>query len=179
MAPSLARNFVGFAGSMLAFGFLAGCSHVENQWREDGPSFGADLRTPTEIEIRDENEPSIIRRRAWESYALMTADGRVSHFPLHFEDPFEDRGADALCPTSDEYKLRATDIVAVPWSYGRYWLNILGYPVSLVVTPPWTLMESDGELSRQALGYDHDATRADPREALPVPPGLVRTGGGK
>jgi hypothetical protein len=33
-------------------------------------------------------------------------------------------------------------------------------PVSAVVTPPCMLMESDGQLSRQALGYDHDATRA-------------------
>jgi hypothetical protein len=33
-------------------------------------------------------------------------------------------------------------------------------PVSLIVTPPWTVMESDGELSEQALGYDHDAQPA-------------------
>lgn len=30
-------------------------------------------------------------------------------------------------------------------------------PASAVVTPPWTVMVSDGQISRQLLGYDHDA----------------------
>lgn len=165
----------------VALGALAsvGCSHVENQFREDGPSFGADWRSPTEIDVRDNYEPSIVRRRAWEPLAVSVEDGRVSHFPLHFEDPFEDKGAEAFGPTSDEYKWRCSDIVAAPWTYARHWLNIVAYPVSLVVTPPWTLMESDGQLSKQALGYDHDAARANEREALAVPPGMGRSDGGQ
>jgi hypothetical protein len=45
----------------------------------------------------------------------------------------------------------------MPYGFGRFILNTMGWPVSCVVTPVWTVMGSDGVLSRQALGYDHDA----------------------
>ncbi|QOJ14945.1 MAG: hypothetical protein HRU75_09940 [Planctomycetia bacterium] len=156
-----------------AIAAAAGCSHVENQWREDGPSVYAAWESPTEAELRAGGDPAAPRARDWPALVTHAADGRVSHFPLHFEDPLEDRGVEALS-SREEYALGWEDLVAAPWSYGRHWLNIAAYPVSLIVTPPWTLMESDGRLSRQALGYDHDATRADPWEARVPPPGLAR-----
>jgi hypothetical protein len=44
----------------------------------------------------------------------------------------------------------------------------MAWPVSAVVTPPFTLMGSDGVLSRQALGYDHDAERRPSGVAPPT-----------
>lgn len=176
---------------------LGGCHALENQFREDGPAARSDWRTPTEIEIREEYAPAPQEQRGWEPLAVAPADGRVTHFPLHFEDPFEDKGPGDplysydLCAPDEvfeangchygrwyprgrqEYRLGWEDVLAGFYSPARYGLNLVAYPVSLVVTPPWTLMESDGRISRQALGYDHDATRADPSEALPVPPGMA------
>jgi hypothetical protein len=60
--------------------------------------------------------------------------------------------------------------VAAPYSYGRYYLNLVALPVSAVVTPPWTAMESDGRLSEQLLGYDHDATPLSRRIQPPPQP---------
>jgi hypothetical protein len=85
------------------------------------------------------------------------------HGPLYFEDPFEDKG------TTYEHRLGWEDWFAMPYSYARYTLNWLALPVSMIVTPPWTAMESDGRLSKQLLGYDHDAV-PQARGVEPVEP---------
>lgn len=40
-------------------------------------------------------------------------------------------------------------------------INIITNTTIAAVTPLWALMESDGNLSKQLFGYDHDATRAE------------------
>jgi len=149
--------------SILHFSFciLFGCAHVPNQWREDGPSVDAKLESPSESDIRANYEPAELRHRDWETVTVSAASGAVTHWPLYFEDPFEDKGHGR-----SDYRLGWEDYVAMPYGYARYTLNWLFFPVSTITTPPWTLMESDGVLSRQALGYDHDATRA----GEPAPP---------
>lgn len=135
---------------------VAGCAHVPNQWREDGPSVSAEWDSPTAADVYARFEPAPPRYRDWEVASVATENGAVTHWPLYFEDPFEDKGAGR-----SEYRLGWEDYLAMPYCYSRYTLNWLLLPVSAIVTPPWTLMESDGVLSRQALGYDHDATRAE------------------
>jgi hypothetical protein len=144
----------------LAFCMVAGCAHVPNQWREDGPSAGADLQSPTVADIRTRYEPAELRRRDWEPRTVSAESGAVTHWPLYFEDPFEDKGHGR-----SDYRLGWEDYVAMPYGYARYTLNWLLFPASVIVTPPWTPMESDGILSRQALGYDHDAAPADQEES--------------
>ena len=142
---------------ILHFSFctLFGCSHVPNQWREDGPSVDAKLESPSESDIRANYEPAQQRQRDWQPVTVSAESGAVTHWPLYFEDPFEDKGHGR-----SDYRLGWEDYVAMPYCYARYTLNWLMFPASAVITPGWLLMESDGVLSEQALGYDHDAAPA-------------------
>ena len=153
--------------SLFAVLLVVGCAHVPNQWREDGPATTAEWDSPTSKDLKAKHAPTPQRHRDWEQAALAAESGVVTHWPLYFEDPFEDKGPGR--EGLDKYHIGWEDYVALPYSYARYTLNWLLWPVSAVVTPPWTLMESDGELSRQALGYDHDATRARPEVSAPAP----------
>jgi len=142
--------------------FLAGCAHVPNQWREDGPATTESWDSPTARDVMANHSPAAERHRAWDAVDTAPADGKITHWPLYIEDPFVDKGAGR--EGLDTYHIGWEDYVALPYCYARYTLNWLAMPVSAVVTPPWTLMESDGVLSKQALGYDHDATRAGTNE---------------
>jgi len=135
-----------------------GCAQVPNQWREDGPATTQEWESPTSKDLRARFAPAEPRCRQWEAITTAAESGAVTHWPLYFEDPFVDKGAGRR--GLDKYRLGWEDCVALPYCYARFTLNWLMFPVSAVVTPPWTLMASDGRLSRQALGYDHDATRA-------------------
>lgn len=145
-------------GPLLATLFLLGCAHVPNQWAEDGPATTEPWDSPTAKDVRAGHPPAPQRQRDWEASSIVAEPGDVTHWPLYFEDPFVDKGhgREGL----NTYRLGWEDYVALPYGYARFTLNWLMLPVSAAVTPPWVLMESDGRISRQALGYDHDATRA-------------------
>lgn len=142
--------------------FLPGCSQLINHWREDGPAVTRVWESSTEVDIRSHYAPAPQLTRNWPDSAVTAVNGAVTHWPLYFEDPFVDKGSgngpfDECGTGRDEYRIGWEDYVAMPYGYARHWANMLLLPVSAVVTPPWTVMESDGFLSRQALGYDHDA----------------------
>ncbi len=153
--------------SLLALLFLAGCAHVPNQWVEDGPATTAEWDSPTARDLRANYAPAEPRHRDWDAALAAAEPDAVTHWPLYFEDPFVDKGHGRK--GLNKYYIGWEDYVAMPYGYSRFTLNWLMFPVSAVVTPPWTLMESDGRISRQALGYDHDAARADSHRAEPPP----------
>ena len=130
----------------------AGCSQVPNQFREDGPSVGAALDTPTAADVLTRFQPAPQRHRDWEASFVLARSGAVTHWPLYFEDPFEDKGADRT-----GYRVGWEDYVAVPLCHVRHALNLVLMPISAAIPPPWTVMESDGVLSKRLLGFDHDA----------------------
>jgi hypothetical protein len=147
---------VGAIGVTLA----GGCARIPNLFREDGPAAREPLDSPTAAHVYASQEPVAIREREWSTAHLAPASGAVSHGPLYFEDPFEDKGAGR-----SDYRWGWEDYVAMPYGFFRYLLNGAALPVSLIVTPPWSEMESDGRVSRQLLGYDHDAEPAARRRA--------------
>lgn len=153
--------------SLTVLVMLAGCASVPNQWRDDGPAMQQDWMTPTEADVRARFEPSVTAQRDWPQAHVIIASGAVTHWPLYFEDPFVDKGSgngpfDEMGTGRNEYRVGWQDCVAPLYCYARYTMNWLALPFfSAPATPPWTLMESDGHLSKQALGYDHDAARAD------------------
>lgn len=138
------------AGALLAG---AGCAH--NYWAEDSPAAKSDWNSATMADVYARMTPSAARVRGWPEMKPGVESGTVRHTPLYFEDPFEDKGSGH--DGSDKYRIGWEDYVAMPYGLARHMLNWFGLPVSLVVTPPWMAMESDGRLSRQILGYDHDA----------------------
>ncbi|MFQ5805991.1 MAG: hypothetical protein ACE5I3_06030 [Phycisphaerae bacterium] len=155
-----------FLNSLFAILLLAGCAHVPNQWTEDGPATTAEWDSPTAKDLRANYAPGEQRHRDWDVAAFAAESGAVTHWPPYFEDPFADQGPGR--EGLNKYHIDWEDYVALPYGYARFTLNWLMLPASAVVTPPWTLMESDGRISRQALGYDHDATRADSVVSEPV-----------
>lgn len=128
-----------------------GCASVPNYYADDSPASIHILESPTSVDVAKRFERSEQRHRDWETRFAAPRPGRVVHWPLWFEDPFVDRGA------TYSNRLGWEDWAAAPYCYGRFLVNGVGLPVSMVMQPPWMLMESDGRLSRQVLGYDHDA----------------------
>lgn len=106
-----------------------------------------------EIAYQQEAHPEP-RQRDFAEAVVNTADGTVLHTPLYFEDSVEDKGS-----TDGKFAWTWDDFAFVPYWRARFALNAVMFPVSAIVTPPWTVMASDGELSKQALGYCHDAER--------------------
>lgn len=108
--------------------------------------------TPSEAGVRAANRPAHIRQREWPEATAHIEPSGVPHWPLWWEDPFEDKG-----DGNDTFCWTLADAVGLPYGMARFGLNTAGWPISAVVTPVWTPMVSDGGLSKQALGYDHDA----------------------
>lgn len=139
---------------------LAGCTHVPNQFVEDGPTTSGALESDAARDLYARYQPAPNRERGWTQTSTAAQSGTVYHWPLYTEDPFEDKGTDRP-DGPNKYHLGWEDYVAMPYGFSRWVLNVMAMPVSMAVQPPWKLMESDGVLSKQCLGYDHDATEAE------------------
>lgn len=132
-----------------------GCGRVHNHFAADSPAELHPNASPTSQRIRAERQPSAQRERGWELVSVEPVTSDVIHGPLYFENPLVDKGA------SYENRLGWEDFVAPPYDIARFTLNWMASPVSAIVTPPWQPMASDGKLSEQMLGLDHDAEISD------------------
>ena len=138
-----------------------GCTYVPNQFKEDGPSTTMNWDSPTATDLKAQYQLAQQQHRDWPSASVSAESGAVYHLPLYFEDPFVDKGDGRTDETDPHnvYRSGWEDDVAMPYGLARFTANWLLLPISAIVTTPWTVMESDGVLSRQLLGYDHDAAR--------------------
>lgn len=143
---------------LLAILVFSGCAQIPNQWVDDSPATKMNWETPTTEVIEAKYAPAGQLHLNWAAAQIAPASGVVTHWPLYFENPFVFKGAGRT--GFDKYRLGWEDFVAVFYNYPGLTLDFLALPVSLVATPPWMLMESDGQPSRQTFGYDYDATRA-------------------
>lgn len=132
---------------------LAGCHEIANPFADDLAPTDT-ITTPSVAGIESAEASRSLRARAFAKHTMEPADGTVTHWPLWYQDPFEDKGSE-----DGQFKLTEEDGIAVPYGLARFILNTMALPVSIAVQPPWKVMCSDGRLSRQALGYDHDAVR--------------------
>lgn len=134
---------------------LCGCQHVVNMYQDETIPSG-DITTPTAEAVARGARPTgaveHLRPGDWPEVEAVGHGGTVSHWPLWFEDPFEDQGSE-----DGRFAVTWEDYYAWPYSTGRWLVNFLALPGSIVVTPPFTIMSSDGVLSRQLIGYCHDA----------------------
>lgn len=133
---------------------VGGCALMVSPFSDEFASEAA-VTTPSVegVAAAEAGSPSDLRR-PYADMVARTEDGGVTHGPLYFEDPFEDKGSQDGC-----YKWTGEDYVYFLYSRARFLINGIFLPVSAIVTPPWTVMVSDGRLSPQALGLDHDAQR--------------------
>ncbi len=162
----------GLAGAVLLGLALWGCTYVPNQFKEDGPSGTMAWESPTEADLRARYAPAEQQQRGWAETPIAADSGAVPHPPLYFEDPFEDKGDGRTDETDPHnvYRSGWEDDVALFYDPARFGLNLVGLPVSAIVTPPWVVLESDGKVSKQILGYDHDAARTSHTLFEPGPP---------
>jgi len=105
-----------------------------------------------------------VRQRDYTPVELLAEPDEVTHLPLYFEDTFEDCGSD-----DGQFAWTGMDYWHLFYWRGRFLFDIVAFPVNAVVTPPWTVMESDGRLSRRVWGCDFDSKRsAEPAANEPV-----------
>ena len=150
---------------IVAVATSAGCQHAINPFHDE-PVADDLLTTPSAEGATAGESRMLVRQRPWEPTPVQFEFTGTDHWPLWWEDPFVDKG-----DGNDTFAWTCADYVAMPYGPGRFILNTIAWPVSAVVTPPGTRMSSDGRLSKQALGYDHDAQRAP---APPKPADLAR-----
>lgn len=181
-----AKNSATIVALTLATTLLAGCAYVPHWFREDGPSTQMEWDSPSAADIKATRQPAAPRERGGQQITLAPSDGATQHWPLYFEDPFVDKGHGRTDETHPRnvYHAGAEDYVALPYGPARFIGNLALLPVSAIVTPPVTVQESDGRLSRQLLGYDHDAESmgyiwTPPSELSPIVEDRVNAADGK
>ncbi len=150
-----------------------GCSQYAINMFADERVPREDMMTQSEREARAATAaPSPVRRIEGSPQEVVGESGEVVHWPLWFEDPFEDKGSD-----DGKFAWTWEDYFAIPYSAGRILVNLVGLPASMVVTPPGTPMVSDGVLSNQILGRNHDARPVGKGPASrPVSPAFAKSG---
>lgn len=126
----------------------AGCSsppHV-NPWVDDAIP-DSEWSTPSRDGVLAAERGGTLRvRPEAEGKQGPYVKGEVPHFPLYWEDPFTDKG-----DGDDYFAWTYADYIAMPYVVGRYMLNGIAVPVSMIVHPPGTSMVSDG-----VVGANHD-----------------------
>ena len=162
-----AAGWTALAGIVLPLG---ACHEYIDPWTDK--TAGPEMVTTASVEgtLAQQAAPSSRQHRGTEATLISPQDGTVGHYPLRWEDPFEDRGSD-----DGQYAWTWEDYVAMPYGLARFILNTACLPASVVVQPPVPLMSSDGVISRQALGHDHDAQWL-PSGRSPTPPDILELG---
>ena len=148
--PSTSCVFVMLIGACLAAG---GCQHMINPFVDDLPAV-SEVTTASAAGARSAPRSDLqVPRRSFAETYVDAQSGTVDHWPLWWEDPFEDKGS----TDNGQFAWTREDYIALAYCPARFLLNTIAFPVSAWMTKPGTIMCSDGKLSRQRLGYDHDA----------------------
>jgi hypothetical protein len=148
------------------FAIAAGCAQLNDPFKDSGYYTNSEMTTPsTEAYLASGEAPPPGAQRDWEAKAVYYEKGTVTHWPLWFEDPFEEKGNDVTDPSDrdapdNRFAWNAVDYLHIAYGPGRFLLNLGGLPISAVIQPPGCPMASDGRLSQGFLGYDHDARYA-------------------
>lgn len=130
-----------------------GCHMVVNPFHDEMASVAA-VTTASSRGVREAGVSPREIKPLGEVKAVPAVDGTVTHGPLYFEGPLEDKGSE-----DGKFAWTSEDFVHPVWWRGRFLVNVALFPISVLVTPPWAVMASDGELSHRALGTDRDAER--------------------
>lgn len=154
----LARGFCGVHW-MLSFSLFAavicGCQLVNNPFRDELAK-EPPVSTASADAVRTRQVSDQITVRGFESMERVSADGTVIHWPTWFEEPYEENGSNdgKIAWTGEDYWHM------VYWR-ARFLVELVVWPISAVVEPPWRVMASDGNLARRCCGELHDVERWD------------------
>ena len=136
-----------------------GCHQFPNNFVDDLPDSSL-ITTASRDRARASGAEHVQRTRGFEEVQIDAQDGTVVHGPLYTEDPVEMYGSD-----DGQFAITHEDFLAFWSTPFRFHLNAALYPISILVTPPYRAMASDGVPSRKICCWMHDAT------PLPSPTG--------
>jgi len=151
---------------MVAMLAVVGCAHVNDPYKDSSAAIDAEMTTASAEGFRGKAEFPAHHCRNPREETVLAENGAVSHWPLWFEDPFEDKGNETTTPggrdaPDNRFAVTWVDYAHILYGPARMALNLAALPISMTVTPPGTLMESDGRIDKGIVWYDHDAKRSD------------------
>lgn len=163
MQSTLPANRSAALAAMVALGIAwAGCQHAINPYNDELAGL-SEVTTASVEGARSAPSQPTLQPRGHQPVIVEPQDGTVAHWPLWWEDPFEDKGSD-----DGLFAWTYEDYFCFGYCPGRFLVNTMAFPISVERTRPFTVMCSDGKLSRQALGYDHDAIPCPGGTAPPI-----------
>ena len=122
---------------------VAGCDGppAVNPWVDDAISDDASS-TPSRDGILAAGHAPVMRTRGLpDTYAPLVTRGGVAHYPLGWEDPFEDQG-----DLNDTFAWTWQDYLTMPYSTGRFLVNTMFVPFSAMISWPGSVHVSNGVL---------------------------------
>ncbi len=169
----IGRRLMRFVAGAACLAFVVGCHQLNDPWKDSSASIDAEMTTASAEGFKGKTEFYVPLHRRGEMTTAYYENGTVTHFPLWFEDPFEDKGNDVNDPNDidapdNRFVVNLVDYAHMAAGPGRaFFVNGVFWPASAIVTHPGKLLESDGRVSKGVFWYDHDAKPSDPytREA--------------
>ncbi len=171
------QALLGFAALAALVVGTAGCSRFNNPWKDSSSVMDAEMTTASADHHRGKSQFGRQYQRGTPRADVVYENGATTHWPLWFEDPFEDKGnrlrgaADADAPDT-QFAWNWADYLHIGYGPSRMLMNIGAWPISAAVRHPGMLMESDGRISKGLVWKDHDArpsnspVREPPDQAL-------------
>ena len=159
MTSPLSKMHVWFlmAGVVLIVGSTTGCRTCQMPC-DNRPAMAVDVTTPSADAARAaEVTPREPITRSFATAEVKAKDGTVAHGPLFYEDPFESE-----CCDDGRFAVTGLDHLSWVLGTGRFVVDSVLYPVSMVVTPHWRTMASDGVSSRCVIGLEPQDASAAP-----------------
>ncbi len=143
---------------------FCGCHQYPNVFLDDLPPSSA-VTTASARQAAAADRATEPRVREFEPMRVEPQAGTVVHQPLWMEDPTEMSGSE-----DGQFAATAEDLICLPYSVGRFFVNALLMPISMAVDPPDATVCSDGveRLSRVSwLPEPYDADRCN-GVAMPI-----------
>lgn len=131
--------------------FFSGCSQFNNPFRDE-LRHQAEVTTPSVEGIRAMEATKATPHREYAPSYMVSHDAPVLHAPLLFESKYEE-----LINDDGQFAWTLEDYWDFAYWRGRFLVNLVAVPVSMIVTPPCSIQESDGELEPNWFGELHDA----------------------
>ena len=141
-----------------------GCHQYPSNFIDDLPDSSM-ITTASRERARASEVMQVQRKRGFEVIRIDAQDGTVVHGPLYMEDPVEMYGS-----ADGQFAFTKIDHYLYPYSIGRYFVNLVLMPLSMIVDPPHAVVCSDG-IERRSRGswlpQPYDAERCIGTAELP------------
>lgn len=176
--PTAPPRFAWFV--LMATALLAnGCAHLNNPWIDSSAVIDSEMTTASAEGHKNRSTHGRQYRRGYSEATVTYENGVTTHWPLWFEDPFEDKG-NRYAATEDPdaadttYAWNWVDYLHIGYGPGRMLLNIAAWPLSAAARHPGMLSESNGRISKGLVWKDHDARPARRADREPPDQAMVR-----